>query len=135
MSAYSRLVFPYIMERLSAGRHVDEQRHLALALARGEVLEIGFGTGLNFSHYPRSVTHVTAVDSEPMRLREVERRIADAPVSITSMYRDASRGLPFANSSFDTVITTWTLCSISDIIPAFDGDRSSPETRWQISVS
>lgn len=106
------------MERLSAGQHVNEQRRLALAAARGEVLELGFGTGLNFLHYPRSVTHVTAVDCELMRPRKVERRIADAPVSITPMYRDASRGLPFANSSFDTVITTWTLCSISDVIPA-----------------
>lgn len=118
MRLYSRLVFPYIMERLSAGQHVNEQRRLALAAARGEVLELGFGTGLNFLHYPRSVTHVTAVDCELMRPRKVERRIADAPVSITPMYRDASRGLPFANSSFDTVITTWTLCSISDVIPA-----------------
>lgn len=118
MRLYSRLVFPYIMERLSAGQHVNEQRRLALAAARGEVLELGFGTGLNFLHYPRSVTHVTAVDSELMRPRKVERRIADAPVPITPMYRDASRGLPFANSSFDTVITTWTLCSISDVIPA-----------------
>lgn len=118
MSAYSRLIFPCIMERISAGPHVDEQRRIALDAARGEVLEIGFGTGLNFSHYPRSVTHVTAVDSQPMRLRQLERRIADAPVSITSMYLDASGGLPFASGSFDTVITTWTLCSIRDVIAA-----------------
>lgn len=117
MRFYSRLVFPYIMERLSAGQHVNEQRRLALAAALGEVLELGFGTGLNFLHYPLSVTHVTAVDCELMRPRKVEQRIADAPVSITPMYRDASRGLPFANSSFDTVITTWTLCSIGDAIP------------------
>lgn len=118
MSFYSRFVFPCIMERLSAGQHVDEQRRLALAGARGEVLELGFGTGLNFLHYPPSVTHVTALDCERMRPRQVERRIADAPVPITAMYRDASRGLPFANKSFDTAITTWTICSISDVIPA-----------------
>lgn len=102
MSAYSRLVFPYIMERLSAGQHVDEQRRLALAPARGEVLEIGFGTGLNFAYYPRSVTHVTAIDSERTWVRQVEQRVADAPVSITPMYRDASEELPFADHSFDT---------------------------------
>lgn len=118
MSIYSRIVFPYIMERFSARHHVDEQRRLALARARGEVLEIGFGTGRNFSHYPACVSHVTAVDREVMRPQQVKRRLADAPVPITTMYRDASNGLPFANNSFDTVVTTWTLCSIRNVIPA-----------------
>ena len=118
MNCYSRFVFPYIMERLSAGHHVDEQRKLALFPARGDVLEIGFGTGRNFSHYPVCVTHVTAVDCEIMRPQQVKRRIADAPVPITTIYKDASGGLPFADNSFDTVVTTWTLCSIRNVIPA-----------------
>jgi ubiquinone/menaquinone biosynthesis C-methylase UbiE len=118
MSVYSRFAFPYIMERFSAGHQIDEQRRLALALARGEVLEIGFGTGLNFAHYPRSVTQVTAIDCEVMRLQQTKLRIASASVPITTVYRDASLGLPFANNSFDTVVTTWTLCSIRNVIPA-----------------
>ena len=101
MSVYSRFVFPYIMERFSAGHQVDEQRRLALALARGEVLEIGFGTGRNFSHYPMRVIHVTAVDCEVMRPQQTKLRIASAPVPITTVYRDASLGLPFANNSSD----------------------------------
>lgn len=118
MSCYARLIFPYIMERLSAGQHSEEQRRLALAPARGEVLELGFGTGLNFPHYPRSVTRVTAVDCERMRPNQTEQRIAEAPVPITPMYGDASRRLPFEDNRFDTVVTTWTLCSISDVISA-----------------
>ena len=100
------------------GHHVDEQRWLALAAAQGTVLEIGLGTGHNFLHYPVRVTHVTAVDCEVMRPRQVKRRIASAPVPIATIYRDASSGLPFANNSFDTVVTTWTLCSIRDVLPA-----------------
>lgn len=118
MGFYSRFVFPHIIERLSAGQDVDEQRRLALAAARGDVLEIGFGTGLNFLHYPRTVTHVTALDCEVMWSRKVERRIAEAPVPITPIYRDASSGLPFPDKHFDTVITTWTLCSVKDVVPA-----------------
>jgi ubiquinone/menaquinone biosynthesis C-methylase UbiE len=118
MSLYSRFIFPCVIDRLMAGHHVDQQRRLALVPARGEVLEIGFGTGHNFSHYPEHVTHVTAVDCEVMRPKQMKRRIASAPVPITTIYLDASRGLPFANDSFDTVATTWTLCSIRDIIPA-----------------
>lgn len=106
------------MERFSAGPHVDEQRRLALATAQGEVLEIGFGTGRNFSHYPVRVTHVTALDCEIMRPQQVKRRITDAPVPITTIYKDASSGLPFADNSFDSVVTTWTLCSIRNVIPA-----------------
>jgi ubiquinone/menaquinone biosynthesis C-methylase UbiE len=118
MSLYHQFVFPYIMERLSSGQHVDRQRDLALAPSRGEVLEIGFGTGLNFAHYPRSVTQVTAIDCEVMRPQQTKLRIASASVPITTVYRDASLGLPFANNSFDTVVTTWTLCSIRNVIPA-----------------
>ena len=73
-----------------AGHHVDQQRRLALVPARGEVLEIGFGTGHNFSHYPEHVTHVTAVDCEVMRPQQVKRRVAGAPVPIITVYRDAS---------------------------------------------
>ena len=118
MSFYSRFIFPCVIDRLMAGHHVDEQRWLALAGAQGDVLEIGFGTGHNFSHYPVRVNHVTAVDCEVMRPRQVKRRIAGAPVPITTIYRDASSGLPFANNSFDTVVTTWTLCSIRNVLPA-----------------
>ena len=99
MSIYSRFVFPYIMERFSVGPNVDEQRRLALAPARGEVLEIGFGTGRNFSHYPARVTHVTAVDCEIMRPRQMKLRVAVAPVPITTIYQDASKGLPFPDNS------------------------------------
>ena len=118
MSFYSRFIFPHIMEHLSAGQNVDEQRRLALAPARAEVLELGFGTGLNFLHYPRSVIHVTAIDCQVMKPRKVEQRIASAPVPITVVYRDASRELPFADNSFDTIVTTWTLCSILDVLSA-----------------
>lgn len=123
MNYYSRVVFPYIMERFSAGRPVDDQRRGTLASARGEVLEIGFGTGRNFPHYPARVIHVTAVDCEIMCPQQVKRRIAGAPVPITTIYQDASKGLPFADNSFDTVITTWTLCSIRDVISALNEIR------------
>ena len=64
------------------------------------------------------MTHVTAIDCVRVRARQVEGRIASAPVPITTMYRDASHGLPFPDESFDTVLTTWTLCSIHEVIPA-----------------
>lgn len=103
------------MERFSARQHVEEQRRLALSATRGHVLEIGFGTGLNFAHYPRSVDHVTAVDRERMQPLKTQSRVAAAPVPIKVVFMDASNRLPFDNNSFDTVVTTWTLCSIADV--------------------
>lgn len=118
MSIYSRLMFPHIMETLSKGPETAEQRRLTLARARGEVLEIGFGTGHNFPHYPKSVNHLTALDRERMLPHKVEQRIARAGVPVTRVHLDASRGLPFPDNSFDTVVTTWTLCSISNVVAA-----------------
>jgi len=115
MGLYARCIFPYIMEWLSSGPDVQEQRHQLLGSSRGEVLEIGFGTGKNFSHYPSSVNGVVAIDCERMQPRKVQDRIAAASVPITPMYQDASRRLPFDDNSFDTVVTTWTLCSIDNV--------------------
>jgi ubiquinone/menaquinone biosynthesis C-methylase UbiE len=50
-----------------------------------------------------------------MQPRKILDRIAAAPVPITPIYQDASRRLPFGDNSFDTVVTTWTLCSIDDV--------------------
>jgi ubiquinone/menaquinone biosynthesis C-methylase UbiE len=115
MGFYSRFIFPHILERCSAGPETQEQRRLLLASAQGELLEIGFGTGENFSHYPATVPRVIAVDCERMQPRKVLDRIAAAPVPITPIYQDASRGLPFEDDSFETVVTTWTLCSIDNV--------------------
>ena len=115
MGFYSRHIFPYILEWCSAGPDTEEQRRVALASARGEVLEIGFGTGRNFPLYPTSVSRVLAVDCERMQPRKVLDRIAASPVPITPIYQDASRRLPFGDNSFDTVVTTFTLCSIDDV--------------------
>jgi len=115
MGFYSRYIFPHILECCSSGSDTEEQRRLLLASAKGEVLEIGFGTGRNFPHYPSGLARVIAIDCERMQSRRVQQRIKAASVPITPIYQDASSRLPFQDDSFDTVVTTWTLCSIDNL--------------------
>lgn len=118
MGIYSKHIFPWILDRSLGTAELGEYRRLALAAARGETLEIGFGTGLNLPYYPAAVSQLTAVDRENMRPRRVESRIAAANLPLTRLQIDASQRLPFDDRSFDTVVTTMTLCSIAALGPA-----------------
>jgi ubiquinone/menaquinone biosynthesis C-methylase UbiE len=98
-------------------------RSEALAPARGHVLEIGFGTGLNLSHYPSSVTRLTVIEPRAALEDRVRRRIARAPMPVERFQLDASGRLPFEDGSFDSVVTTFTLCSIADVSSALSEIR------------
>ena len=97
---------------------LEEQRREALAPLRGQVLEIGFGTGLNLQFYPDEVTKLTALDSERMLPKRVRTRIAQARMPVELLRLNASGSLPFENDTFDGIVTTLTLCSIADVEPA-----------------
>ena len=89
-----------------------EMKRALLASARGRVLEIGVGTGLSFVHYP-PVQELVGVDpSEPM-LRRARRRASDLGREVTLVEAPAE-ALPFANDSFDTVVTLAVLCTVED---------------------
>ncbi len=94
---------------------MDPLRAETVGAARGDVLEIGFGTGRNLPFYSRSVGSVQGID--PMvteGVGPVERRIEDAPFPVERFEMSADDTLPFDAGSFDCVVTTWTLCSIPD---------------------
>jgi SAM-dependent methyltransferase len=91
------------------------QRPLALAGARGEVLEIGFGSGLNLPHYPAPVTRVVAVEPNALVSDRARERIAAArvPVDVAALRADGE--LPFDAGRFDCAVSTWTMCTIPDV--------------------
>ncbi|HKJ23573.1 MAG TPA: class I SAM-dependent methyltransferase [Myxococcota bacterium] len=98
-----------------AMRQMDELRPEVLAPARGEVLELGFGTGLNLAHYPKAVTSLVGVD--PLRsegFAPVAERVARAAFPVDRQAPSEDGTLPFDAGRFDTVVTTWTVCSIPD---------------------
>ena len=95
---------------------MDNLREEAVAPAEGDVLEIGFGTGLNLPYYGAGVRSLTGLD--PMvttDVARVESRIEAAPFPVRREALNADDGLPFEDAQFDTVVTTWTLCSIPDV--------------------
>lgn len=106
-------VYPRIVERACRSSVILEERKRWVPEASGAVLEIGVGTGLNFPFYdPVRVTNVVAL--EPARaLRErATVRIPDARVPIELVDGDA-QALGFERACFDTIVTTYSLCSIA----------------------
>ena len=98
-----------------AMRQMDDLRPATLAESRGEVLEVGFGTGLNLEHYPGAVESLSALDPNPATgFSAVDERLRAARFPVQRFDLPADGGLPFDSGRFDTVVTTWTLCSIPD---------------------
>ena len=97
-------------------RQMNHMRSETIEEAEGEVLEVGFGTGLNLSYYSPAVT--TLVGLDPMDVTEVESvqaRIRGVSFPIERKALRADGGLPFDAGRFDTIVTTWTLCSIPEV--------------------
>jgi ubiquinone/menaquinone biosynthesis C-methylase UbiE len=113
---YEGRVFPHLLER--AMRELGKLRAPTLAEARGEVLEIGFGTGLNLPHYPAGVAKVVTVDPMQALPERVRERIETAPFPVETHHLPADRRLPFDAGRFDCVTMTWTLCTIAEPLVA-----------------
>ncbi len=97
---------------------VGRQRQLVVPLARGRVLEVGVGTGLNMRYYDKTrVTQITALDPA-LELHPLAReRIAQAGLSVELLGLSAE-AIPLPDASFDTVLITYTLCTIPDPLAA-----------------
>jgi ubiquinone/menaquinone biosynthesis C-methylase UbiE len=97
------------VERKGAAEHRDE----LLAGLAGRVLEVGAGNGLNFGHYPASVTEVVAVEPEPYLRGRADEAAARAPVAVTVVYGVAD-ALPAPDGAFDAAVASLVLCSVPD---------------------
>lgn len=114
MGLYSRFLFPFGCELAMSRASFAKLRASVLAGVTGDVLEIGFGTGLNLPHYPPAVRRLTAVDANPGMSRKARRRIAESAIAVEHRVLDCER-LPIADESFDSAVSSWTLCSITDV--------------------
>ncbi|MEM9946976.1 MAG: class I SAM-dependent methyltransferase [Cyanobacteria bacterium P01_D01_bin.36] len=111
MGIYSRLIFPRLLDLSMKGASMDEYRRQLLSEVSGDVLEIGFGTGLNLPHYPAAVTSLTTVDPNEGMDAIALKRVDASPIPITTKTL-SGESLPMEDATFDNVVCTWTLCSI-----------------------
>lgn len=117
VGVYSQVIFPRLCDLLLDRPAVARRRRDVLAQTCGEVLEIGFGTGLNLPNYPAHVRKITTVDPNAGMHRLARRRIEKSRIEVTHHALSGER-LSFADGSFDCVVSTFTLCSIDDVARA-----------------
>jgi SAM-dependent methyltransferase len=95
------------------GRGERELRRELLAGARGRVVEVGAGNGINFEHYPATIDRLIAIEPEPYLRGQAERAAADAPVPV-EVRSGVAAALGLAPSSVDVLVVSGVLCSVPD---------------------
>ncbi|MGB6223231.1 class I SAM-dependent methyltransferase [Haloferula sp.] len=113
MGLYRDRIFPACYDLLMGMGKLESLRQDALAPVRGDILEIGIGTGLNLAHYPEPVRSIVGIDSNPGMLKQLSAKLRTSPVDVRIECAGADQ-LPFPDDSFDTVVSTLVLCSLPD---------------------
>jgi ubiquinone/menaquinone biosynthesis C-methylase UbiE len=113
MGWYERQVLPRIVDLSLRSADFARIRAKVVGDLDGEVLEIGFGSGLNVPHYPATLTKVLAIDPATTGRKLAASRIARSTVPIEFAGLDAG-ALPADDGSVDHVLSTWTLCTVPD---------------------
>jgi ubiquinone/menaquinone biosynthesis C-methylase UbiE len=119
MGIYARYLLPRIIDHFMSNPAVERRRKMLLEEVSGHVLEIGCGTGLNIPWYTSRVSSLTLTDHNSGMLSDALDRIRVSPLRIT-VCRSSAESLPFADGTFDSVVSTWTLCSIGDVNRGLD---------------
>ena len=113
MGWWKERVVPVLADRSLRGREIGELRAEACAGLAGEVLEVGFGSGLNLRHLPDAVTRVDAVEPSDRGWEMSQPRRERSAVPVERVGLDGER-LAAADASYDHVLCTFTLCTIPD---------------------
>ena len=114
MGFYSERVLPRVLDKVCGAKASEPHRQRVCEAAHGDVIELGFGSGLNLPHYSSAVRHLEAVEPSDVAWRLSSHRRQDSPIDVDRTARDA-QSLPFEDDSFDVAVSTWTMCSVPDI--------------------
>ncbi|HEX3706309.1 MAG TPA: class I SAM-dependent methyltransferase [Mycobacteriales bacterium] len=117
MGWYEDRVLPRLINKVLDTSQTRQIRERVASGLSGEVLEIGFGSGLNLPYLPAAVTGLKAVDPSGGAARLAHDRIEASPIAVEFIGLDGQQ-IPLPDSSVDTVLSTWTLCTIPDAVTA-----------------
>lgn len=122
MGLYRKYLLPTLTELAMRNRTLRPERARWVPLASGVVLEVGVGSGLNLPIYSQGVRKLYALDPSEELLRMARARAAGAAFSVEFLCRPAEM-IPLADGSVDDVVTTWTLCTIPNLVAALQEMR------------
>ncbi|ROO30534.1 methyltransferase [Salinisphaera orenii MK-B5] len=111
MGFYNDVVLPRLCHMAMRNRHFAPYRRRVLSGTQGEVLEIGIGSGLNLPFYGPHVRAIHGLEPSPQLVR-IARRAAEHSAGRVTLIEGSAEAIPFDDKSLDTIVTTWTLCSI-----------------------
>lgn len=114
---YRERILPRCIDLMLGNKEFAKVRRMATDGLHGDVLEIGFGSGLNLPHLPREVTSVWTVDPSPGAMRLAAKRIVASNIPVRTGGLDGAR-LELPDERFDAALSTMTLCTIPDVVTA-----------------
>lgn len=114
MGLYAQHVLPRVINVVCDLKETRPQRERVCQGLAGEVVEIGFGSGLNVPYYPAGVERVAAVEPAEVGWKLAQKRVASSQVPVERAGLDG-QSLPFGNDRFDAALSTWTMCTIPDV--------------------
>lgn len=115
MRFYSNVIIPFFYDYSMDSKKINDGRKSILRkITEEEILEIGFGTGINLKFYPENVKKIIGVDANGGMLQQAQKKITNGRIGI-EIINQSSESLPFSDNSISTVVSTYTLCSIKEI--------------------
>ena len=130
MSFYQSRVLPYLVHMSMRQEGLSPYRRRVAAAAEGCILEIGVGSGINLPYYSERAVQVVGLDPSTKLLSMAREAMRKSELRVELLHGSAET-IPLPDNSVDTVVTTWTLCSISDVVRALSEMRRvlKPEGR------
>lgn len=123
MNLYERFLLPTLVTGACSCSPIDKQRQKVVPGAEGVVLELGFGAGLNLPHYDASkVRKLYALEPSPGMVKRARRAVARSPIDV-EILAETAEGLSLGANILDTVLVTYSLCTIPDAVTALEGAR------------
>ena len=130
MSFYEDHILPHVIDLAMRQRELRPYRERVISAAEGRVLEIGIGSGLNLRFY-RHAREVLGLDPSPrlIAMAQEAARLCSVPVRFIE---GSAESIPLDSNSIDTIVTTWTLCSIPQASVALEEMRRALKPRGQL---